>query len=97
MKTVEQIRMAIRQHQEVLVERYGIKVVGLFGSYARREYRKRSDLDLLADIVRPISLLELIGAELYLSEVLGVKVDLIPKRDVREELRETIFREAVSI
>jgi predicted nucleotidyltransferase len=41
--------------------------------------------------------LELIGAELYLSEVLGVKVDLIPKRDVREELRETIFREALSI
>jgi uncharacterized protein len=97
MKTVEQIRTAIRQHQEVLVERYGIKVVGLFGSYARREHRKRSDLDLLVDIVRPISLLELIGAELYLSEVLGVKVDLIPKRDVREELRETIFREALSI
>ena len=97
MKTVEQIRTAIRQHQEVLVERYGIKVVGLFGSYARRERRKRSDLDLLADIVRPISLLELIGAELYLSEVLGVKVDLIPKRDVREELRETIFREVLSI
>jgi hypothetical protein len=97
MKTVEQIRTAIRQHQEVLVERYGIKVVGLFGSYARREHRKRSDLDLLVDIVRPISLLELIGAELYLSEVLGVKVDLIPKRDVREELRETIFREVLSI
>jgi hypothetical protein len=97
MKTVEQIRTAIRQHQEVLVERYGVKVVGLFGSYARRERRKRSDLDLLADIVRPISLLELIGAELYLSEVLGVKVDLIPKRDVREELRETIFREVLSI
>jgi predicted nucleotidyltransferase len=97
MKTVEQIRTAIRQHQEVLVERYGIKVVGLFGSYARREHRKRSDLDLLVDIVRPISLLELIGAELYLSEVLGVKVDLIPKRGVREELRETIFREALSI
>lgn len=97
MKTVEQIRAAIRQHQEVLVERYGVKVVGLFGSYARREHRKRSDLDLLVDIVRPISLLELIGAELYLSEVLGVKVDLIPKRGVREELRETIFREALSI
>ncbi|MFH1624085.1 MAG: nucleotidyltransferase family protein [Pseudomonadota bacterium] len=97
MKTVEQIRAAIRQHQEVLVERYGVKVVGLFGSYARGEHRKRSDLDLLVDIVRPISLLELIGAELYLSEVLGVKVDLIPKRGVREELRETIFREALSI
>jgi predicted nucleotidyltransferase len=49
------------------------------------------------DILRPISLLELIGAEIYLSEVLGVKVDLVPKRDVREELRKTIFVEAVAI
>jgi predicted nucleotidyltransferase len=97
MKTVEQIRTAIRQHQDVLVERFGVRVVGIFGSYVRGGHRKRSDVDLLADIVRPISLLELIGAELYLSEVLGVKVDLIPKRDVREELRENIFREALSI
>lgn len=97
MKTVEEIRTTIRQHQEVLAERYGVRVVGLFGSYVREEQRRRSDLDLLADILRPVSLLELVGAELYLSEVLGVKVDLIPKRAVREELRETIFKEAVAI
>lgn len=53
--------------------------------------------DLLADILRPISLFELVGAELYLNEILGEKVDLVPKRDVREELRETIFREAIAI
>lgn len=97
MKTVEEIRTTIRQHQEVLAERYGVRVVGLFGSYVQEEQRRRSDLDLLADILRPVSLLELVGAELYLSEVLGVKVDLIPKRAVREELRETIFKEAVAI
>ncbi len=97
MKAVEEIRTTIRQHQDVLAQRYGIRVVGLFGSYIRGEQRRRSDIDLLADILRPISLLEIVGAELYLSEVLGVKVDLIPKRDVREELRETILREAVAI
>ena len=59
--------------------------------------KDQSDIDLLVDILRPISLLELVGAEIYLSEVLGVKVDLVPKRDVREELRETIFAEAVAI
>lgn len=44
-----------------------------------------------------LSLFELVGAELYLNEILGEKVDLVPKRDVREELRETIFREAIAI
>jgi len=87
----------IRMNQDVLAQRYGVRVVGLFGSYVRGEQRRRSDIDLLVDILRPVSLLELVGAELYLSEVLGVEVDLIPKRDVREELRETIFRETVAI
>ncbi|PIS37327.1 MAG: nucleotidyltransferase [Nitrospirae bacterium CG08_land_8_20_14_0_20_52_24] len=97
MKSVEKIRTMIRMNQDVLAQRYGVRVVGLFGSYVRGEQRRRSDIDLLVDILRPVSLLELVGAELYLSEVLGVKVDLIPKRDVREELRETIFRETVAI
>ena len=97
MKSIKEIRTIIRRHQDVLAERYGVRVVGLFGSYVRKEQRRRSDIDLLAEILRPISLLELVGAELYLSEMLGVKVDLVPKRNVREELREAIFNEAIAI
>jgi len=47
--------------------------------------------------LRPIDLLELVGAELYLTEVLETKVDLVPRRSVREELRDIILKEAVSI
>ena len=63
----------------------------------RGEQEQKSDIDLLADILRPISLLEMVGAEIYLSEVLKIKVDLVPKRSVREELRDNILEEAVSI
>ena len=97
MKTLNEVKTIIRKHRDVLAERYGIAVVGIFGSYVRDEQGQHSDIDLLADILRPISLLELVGAELYLNEVLGVKVDLVPKRDVREELRETILREAIAV
>jgi len=97
MKTLNEIKTIIRQHRDVLAERYGIAVVGIFGSYVRDQQGQQSDIDLLADILRPISLLELVGAELYLNEVLEVKVDLVPKRDVREELRETILREAIAV
>ncbi len=97
MKTLDEIRTIIRQHRNVLAEKYGVAVVGVFGSYVRRAQKDQRDIDLLVDILHPISLLELVGAEIYLSEVLGVKVDLVPKRDVREELRETIFAEAVAI
>lgn len=97
MKTLDEIKTIIRRHRDVLAERYGIAVVGIFGSYVRDEQGQQSDIDLLADILRPISLLELVGAELYLNEILGSKVDLVPKRDVREELRETILREAIAV
>ena len=97
MKNLEEIRAIIAQHRDVLAEQYGVAVVGVFGSYVRGNMRQGSDIDLLADILRPISLFEIVGAELYLSDVLGVRVDLVPKRDVREELRETILREAVTL
>jgi predicted nucleotidyltransferase len=97
MKTLDEIRTIIRQHRNVLAEKYGVAVVGVFGSYVRCAQKDRSDIDLLVDILRPISLLEPVGAGIYLSEVLDAKVDLVPKRDVREELRETIFAEAVAI
>jgi hypothetical protein len=97
MKTLNEIRTIIGQHGGLLAEKYGVTIVSIFGSYVRGEQGKGSDLDLLVEILRPISLLELVGAEIYLSEILGMKVDLVPKRDVREELREAILEEAISL
>ena len=97
MKTLEEIKSIINQHRSILADQYGIAVVGIFGSYVRGEQKPESDLDLLAEILRPISLLELIGAESYLSEIFDAKVDLVPKRSVREELRQTILEETVAI
>ena len=97
MKNLDEIRTTIRQHRNVLAEKYGVAVVGIFGSYVRGEQEQQSDIDLLAEILRPISLIEIAGAEIYLSETLGIKVDLVPKRSVREELRDNILKEAVGI
>ena len=97
MKTMDEIKTIIHRQSTNLKKNYGLRVVGIFGSYARGEQRSESDIDLLVDILKPISLLELVGAEIYLSEILGVKVELVPKRSVREEERETISREAVAI
>ncbi len=97
MKPLQEIQTIIREHQDILAQRYGVSVVGLFGSYVRGEEGPESDLDLLVDILRPISLLELVGAELYLTEVLGVKVDLVPRRDLRPELRDIILHTAIPI
>jgi hypothetical protein len=69
--------------------------VGIFGSYSRGTQKKKSDIDLLAEVDRTISLLELVEAQIYLSEVLQKKVDLVAKDDLREELKEEILSKTI--
>ncbi len=66
-----------------LRERYGVKELGVFGSYLRGEQRQDSDLDLLVDFEKDISLWDVMELEEYLSERLGVRVDLIMKSSLK--------------
>ncbi len=97
MRTVEEIRRLLKEHAPVLAERYGVRVVGIFGSYGRGEQHEQSDLDLLVEYLKPISLLELVGAELYLSDVLGLRVEMVSRRALRQELRDKILQEAITV
>ncbi|MEX1137901.1 MAG: nucleotidyltransferase family protein [Bacteroidota bacterium] len=97
MKSLEEIRVLLRKHNPLVEEKYGVSIMGVFGSYTRGQQKPGSDLDVLVEVLRPISLLELVGAEIYLSEQLGLKVDLVPNRDVRKELRDSVNAETVAI
>jgi predicted nucleotidyltransferase len=94
MKTLKEIKNILDTHREDLQQKYHVRIVGIFGSYVRAEQKKKSDLDLIAEFDKPISLLELVGAEIYLSKILKTKVDLIPKEDLRPELKDSILKEA---
>lgn len=97
MKTLSEIQAILHTHTEELRQRYGLVNMAVFGSVVRGEARKDSDVDILTDFERPISLLTLVDAEYYLGDLLGVKVDLVPARSVRPELKERIFGEAVQV
>jgi predicted nucleotidyltransferase len=97
MKTAAEIRAILRAHADELRQRYGMTDLAVFGSVARGEAQERSDIDLLVSFVRPIGLIELSSAECYLTELLGMRVDVVPSRCVRPELRERIFAEALAV
>ena len=68
--------------------------IGIFGSYARREERVTSDIDVLVRFRDPLSLLQLIRIENQLSETIGIKVDLITTNSIRNpRLKESIFKD----
>jgi uncharacterized protein len=97
MKTLAEIQETLRKHSAELRERYGITSLSVFGSVVRGEARENSDIDILAVFERPIGMLALCSAENYLISLLGVEVDLIPREDVRPELRERVYAEAVLV
>lgn len=73
--------------------RHGAERVGVFGSYARGEARPDSDLDLMVWFSDPKSLLGLIRLERELSELVGVKIDLLTEGAISPYLIDRIKRE----
>ena len=71
----------------------GAVKVGVFGSYARNEARADSDLDLMAWFEEQQSLLGMIRIERELSELLGIKVDLLTEQAVSPYLIDRIRKE----
>jgi len=97
MKKLDEIKKNLELHKEELKQRYGIKELGIFGSYVRGEERKDSDLDLLAEFEdgAKIGLLEFIRVENYLSDLLGVKVELVEKSALKPRIGRLILKEVV--
>jgi hypothetical protein len=96
MKTVEEIMKILKQHKEEIREKYGIIILGVFGSYARGEQSRASDIDILIEIEKPIGL-RFFEAWDEFEKLLGCKVDLVRKKLLREELKEDILKEIVEI
>lgn len=73
---------------------YPIKYLAVFGSYARGEQQKTSDLDLLIEFNIDIGLFDVVKIEREISEDLGIKVDLISKNGISPIIKEGILKEA---
>ena len=91
-------RSILRIHLPVLRRQYGVRSLGIFGSYVRGDQRSESDLDLLVELdERPLTLLQFIALENYLSDLLGVKVDLVEKEALKPAIGDHILKEVVPI
>lgn len=69
----------------------------VFGSYVRDEQTPESDLDVLVTFDETPGLLEYISLENHLSDLLGVKVDLVMKSALKPRIGQNILREAVPV
>jgi predicted nucleotidyltransferase len=93
----EDLLAKLKELKPTLAARYKAKEIGLFGSFARGEQGASSDIDVLVEFEEEADLFDLIGLSLHLEEALQRKVDVVPKRALRTELRESVLQEVVSL
>jgi len=96
MKSLEKIQRVLREHKEEIQRKYSLVILGVFGSVARGEHKKTSDVDILVEIERPIGLKFFELWEKF-EKLLGCEVDLVRKKLLREEIKSEILREVIRI
>ena len=99
MKTLVEIKKILQEQKPRLAEEFGVKVIGVFGSYIRSEQRSDSVIDILIELERSprISLIGLVELEYYLSDLFGLKADLVIKKNLKKRIGEHILREVIQI
>jgi len=96
-RSLESLLKDLRQQLSTLAERYGVETLVVFGSYVRDEQKEDSDRDLLVTFREEPSLLTFIAIENYLSDALGVKVDLVMKDSLKPAIGNVILKEALPV
>jgi hypothetical protein len=76
-----------------ILKRQGVTKAALFGSAARGEMKKNSDVDLLVNLTKDKSLFDLVGLKLELEDKLGKKVDVVTYRAIKPRLKDIILKD----
>lgn len=96
MNRAETLRL-LSAHKAILVSRFGLTGLALFGSTARNEAGADSDVDILVSFDGPATSERYFGTQFYLEDLLGAPVDLVTDKALRSELRPFIEREALYV
>ena len=80
-----------------ILKRNGVVKAGIFGSYARGEAKKKSDVDILITFKGQKSLLDHVGLQLELKEKLKKNVDVLTYHSLNPLLKNRILKEEVRI
>ena len=97
MTNAEEMKRTPLQRRNELSKKFKVKTIGIFGSYAKGEQKRGSDVDALVEFEEPVGLFEFMRLENYLSDLLGVKIDLVSKKALKPHIGENIKKEVVYV
>lgn len=80
-----------------ILKRQGVLKAAVFGSFARGEERKNSDMDILVKLKKNKTLLDLVGLQLELEDRLGRKVDVVEYGALHPLIKDSVLKEQIKI
>ena len=95
MKTLEEIKNILIKNKKMLENKYHIKKIGVFGSYAKNNAVSSSDIDILVEYYETPDLIEFIDLKYFLTDLLDMKVDLVMKKALKPKIGENILKEVI--
>ena len=93
----DRIMMILNEHKEELKEKFGIREIGIFGSFARGEQREKSDVDVLVEFEKPIDFFTYLDLKDEIERLLGKKLDLVMKKTLKPKIGERILQEVIYV
>jgi len=93
----QEILQVLADNKQVLMARFGVTRLALFGSSVRDTARADSDVDVLVAFDGPATSKRYFGVQFFLEDLLGKPVDLVTEKALRAELRPFIEKEAVHV
>lgn len=93
-KDLGQIKSILKKELPKLQAKYDIEALELFGSFVRGEHSTSSDIDILVTFTKAPSLFKFLELEECLSNLLGIKVDLVMKKALKPNIAKRILSEA---
>jgi predicted nucleotidyltransferase len=93
----ESILARLRQALPSLKQHYPIRSLGLFGSTARGDGGDASDIDILVEFTRPVSLSTFLALEDELRRLLGRSIDLVSQQALKPHVRRTVAHDLVKV
>jgi len=94
MKDAYEIKEKLRAYKPIIKERFKVKNIGIFGSFARGEQTLKSDIDILVEFDKEgKTFRNYMELKYFLEDLLDLEVDLVMIGAIKDELKDTILKE----
>ena len=87
----EEILKKLEELKPILHNDFAVKEIGVFGSFVDEKQSDDSDIDILVELERPIGW-KFFSLEKYLEQVFGRKIDLVTKKALKKQIKDSILQ-----